>query len=125
MTPLLEVDWNAFSTGASVLRQRLLSWWAQHGRHAIPWKLLPDGRRPEPDQVLDSYVIWIAEVMLQQTQLQVDLPYWRRWLAAFPTLESLAQANGQQALMLWQGLGYHSRARRLHQGSQQLLGAND
>ena len=56
------------------LSAALLSWWESHGRGGIPWKLLPDGVRPAPDQELDAYPIWIAEVMLQQTQLAVVLP---------------------------------------------------
>ncbi len=63
----------------------------------------------------------IAEVMLQQTQLQVVLPYWQRWLAALPSLAALAAAEEHDVLMLWQGLGYYSRARRLHQASRLLL----
>ena len=60
--------------------------------------------------------------MLQQTQLQVVLPYWRRWMAAFPSVEALAAAGEHDVLLLWQGLGYYSRARRLHQGARQVLG---
>ena len=60
---------------------------------------------------------WIAEVMLQQTQLQVVLPYWERWMEAFPTLERLAEAREHDVLLLWQGLGYYSRARRLLAGA--------
>jgi A/G-specific adenine glycosylase len=59
--------------------------------------------------------------MLQQTQLQVVLPYWRRWMQALPSLEALAAAEEQQVLLLWQGLGYYARARRLQQGARQLL----
>ena len=80
-----------------------------------------DGRWPEPGQDLDVYGIWVAEVMLQQTQLQVALPYWRRWMQALPSLEALAAAEEQQVLLLWQGLGYYARARRLQQGARQLL----
>ena len=58
--------------------------------------------------------------MLQQTQLQVVLPYWQRWMQAFPTREALASATEQEVLLLWQGLGYYSRARRLQQGARQL-----
>ena len=121
-------DLSMLTAQAPLLRQQLLDWWEVHGRRHIeqkPWMFTPDGRWPDSGEQLCCLGTWVAEVMLQQTQLQVVLPYWRRWMAAFPTLESLAEANGQQALMLCQGLGYYSRARRLHQGSQQLLGAND
>jgi A/G-specific adenine glycosylase len=110
-------------TQAPQLRAALLAWWEAHGRHAIPWKLKADGSSPADGMALDPYPIWVAEVMLQQTQLVVVLPYWRRWMAAFPSLEALAAADGQQVLLLWQGLGYYSRARRLHQGARQLAGA--
>ena len=107
------------------LRQQLLAWWHDNGRHTIPWKQLVDGRLPGPGELLDPYPIWIAEVMLQQTQLQVVLPYWQRWMAALPTLEALAAAEEHDVLLLWQGLGYYSRARRLHQGARQLLQAQE
>ncbi|MEX1324494.1 MAG: 8-oxo-dGTP diphosphatase MutT [Synechococcaceae cyanobacterium] len=103
------------------LRSALLAWWERDGRHGIPWKLRPDGGRPVAGEPLDPFPIWVAEVMLQQTQLQVVLPYWRRWMAAFPGLEALAAAEEHDVLLLWQGLGYYSRARRLHQGARQLL----
>ena len=80
------------------------------------------GSRRDPSGQPDPYGIWIAEVMLQQTQLQVALPYWQRWMEAFPTVDALAAADEQQVLLLWQGLGYYSRARRLHQAAQQLQG---
>ena len=92
----------------------LLAWWDEHGRHDIPWKQATASGRPDP------YGIWVAEVMLQQTQLQVALPYWQRWMEAFSTVDALACADEQQELLLWQGLGYYSRARRLHQAAQQL-----
>ena len=100
----------------------MLRWWGSNGRHAIPWKRRSGGSPPADGQPLDPYPIWVAEVMLQQTQLQVVLPYWRRWMAAFPDLPSLAAAEEHDVLLLWQGLGYYSRARRLQQGARQLLG---
>ena len=104
------------------LRGALLDWWEVHGRHAIPWKQGSCGTVVASGEPLDPYPIWIAEVMLQQTQLQVVLPYWQRWMAAFPNLEALAAAEEHQLLLLWQGLGYYSRARRLQQGARQLAG---
>ncbi|MEB3184381.1 MAG: 8-oxo-dGTP diphosphatase MutT [Cyanobacteriota bacterium] len=87
----------------------------------MPWKLNPAGERPAAGEQLDPYPIWVAEVMLQQTQLQVMQPYWQRWMQAFPSLQQLAAADQHDMLLLWQGLGYYSRARRLHQGARQLL----
>ncbi|WP_045172844.1 8-oxo-dGTP diphosphatase MutT [Synechococcus sp. WH 8109] len=109
-------------TDAAVLSAALLAWWECHGRGGIPWKLLPGGGRPAPQQQLDPYGIWIAEVMLQQTQLAVALPYWTRWMAAFPTIEALAAASLDEVRLQWQGLGYYSRARRLHEAAQRLVG---
>ena len=101
---------------------QLLAWWEAHGRHSIPWKRRADGSCPAAGEALPPYPIWVAEVMLQQTQLLVVLPYWQRWMAAFPSLAALAAAEEHDVLLLWQGLGYYSRARRLHQGARQLLG---
>ena len=107
------------------LRSALLSWWQAHGRHDIPWKRSAQDVLPKCGEELNPYPIWVAEVMLQQTQLQVVLPYWQRWMERFPTLQSLAAAHEQEVLLLWQGLGYYSRARRLHQGAQQLAARED
>jgi A/G-specific adenine glycosylase len=107
---------------AETLRRRLLDWWPVHGRHAIPWKLRPDGSPPADGEDLDPYGVFVAEMMLQQTQLRVALPYWWRWMAAFPDLQALAAAEEHDLLLCWQGLGYYSRARRLHQGARQLRG---
>jgi len=105
------------------MRRQLLAWWEHHGRHDIPWKQGALGGRPVSGERLDPYPIWIAEVMLQQTQLAVVLPYWQRWQAAIPSLEALAAAADHDLFLLWQGLGYYSRARRLKQGALQLLAA--
>jgi A/G-specific adenine glycosylase len=105
------------------LRHCLLTWWGQNGRHTIPWKRRADGSPAARGEELDPYPIWVAEVMLQQTRLQVVLPYWQRWMAAFPSLECLAVAEEHDVLLLWQGLGYYSRARRLQQGARQLAAA--
>lgn len=110
-----------FGSAAPLLREALLGWWRQQGRHDLPWKRRADGRPPVPGEPLDPYGIWVAEVMLQQTRLEVVLPYWRRWMETLPDLVALAAADGQQVLRLWQGLGYYARARRLHQGARQLL----
>ena len=114
-----------FSPLAAELSQSLLAWWAVHGRKdpaLKPWMFTKDGRWPEPHEHLDVLECWIAEVMLQQTQLQVALPFWERWMGAFPTLERLAEAREHDVLLLWQGLGYYSRARRLLAGAKQLIG---
>ena len=107
------------------LQRKLLGWWQLHGRHDIPWKRSAHGGLPASGEELNPYPTLVAEVMLQQTQLQVVLPYWLRWMERFPTLQSLAAADEQDVLLLWQGLGYYSRARRLYQGAQQLVERED
>ena len=106
------------------LSRSLLVWWERHGRRDLaqkPWMFMPSGDWPRGQDELDPYPIWIAEVMLQQTQLQVALPYWQRWMLAFPTLEVMAEASLDQVRLQWQGLGYYSRARRLHEAAQLLV----
>ena len=83
---------------------KLLDWWHVHGRHTIPWKRRADGRPVADGEPLDPYPIWVAEVMLQQTQLQVVLPYWQRWMEAFPSRVALSAATEQEVLLLWQAL---------------------
>ena len=112
------------AASASERVTQLLAWWKAHGRKEPalkPWMFRADGTWPAAEEVLNPYGIWIAEVMLQQTQLQVVLPYWQRWMEAFPTLEALAAADEQAVLLRWQGLGYYSRARRLHATARLLL----
>ena len=117
----MDADFAAVALRVPRLRHQLLLWWERQGRHTIPWKLTADGRTPADGEPLDPYPVLVAEVMLQQTQLAVVLPYWQRWLAALPSLEALAAAEEHDVLMLWQGLGYYSRARRLQQAAQLLL----
>ena len=112
------------SAMAMELTGSLLAWWEVSGRKdptQKPWMFTKEGRWPEPEEHLSALECWVAEVMLQQTQLKVVLPYWQRWMRTFPRLEVLAAASEQQVLLLWQGLGYYSRARRLHATSRLLL----
>jgi A/G-specific adenine glycosylase len=108
----------------SDIRSSLLVWWEVNGRRSVdqkPWMVTANGNWPAPGQELSVFGVWVAEVMLQQTQLQVVLPYWHRWMGALPDLEALAAAHGQTLLQIWQGLGYYSRVRRLQQGARLLL----
>ena len=66
----------------------------------------------------DPYAVWISEVMLQQTQVKTVIPYFERFLSAFPNPESLAAANLQEVLKVWEGLGYYARARNLHRAAR-------
>ena len=104
--------------------EQLLVWWQAYGRRdpaQKPWMFTADGTWPLPEDSLSPYGIWIAEVMLQQTQLSVVLPYWQRWIKAFPTVNALAAASLEQVRLQWQGLGYYSRARRLHEAARVLV----
>jgi A/G-specific adenine glycosylase len=82
---------------------RLVAWQARHGRRDLPWQ---DTR--------DPYRIWLSEVMLQQTQVAAVLPYYTRFLAAYPDVGALARAPIDDVLALWSGLGYYRRAHHLH-----------
>jgi len=96
-----------FSSGWLV--RRLRSWFVRHQR-ALPW------RRDR-----DPYRIWVSEVMLQQTQAAAVIPYFERFLRAFPTVTTLAAADEQEVLRHWEGLGYYRRARDLHRAAQQIV----
>lgn len=65
----------------------------------------------------DPYAIWVSEVMLQQTRVDTVIPYWERWLERFPTVGALAEADIDDVLKHWEGLGYYSRARNLHRAA--------
>ncbi len=91
------------------IRRRLLRWFARH-RRDLPW------RRDR-----DPYRIWVSEVMLQQTQVVTVVPFFERFLKAFPTLLDLARADEQDVLRLWEGLGYYRRARDLHRAARAVV----
>lgn len=84
----------------------LLDWWDE-GHADLPWR-----------RTRDAYAVWIAEVMLQQTQITTVIPYYERWMARFPTVYDLAAAPLDEVLKHWEGLGYYSRARHLHAAAQ-------
>ena len=93
----------------AALARSLLDWYAVN-RRDLPWR-----------RTADPYHIWVAEVMLQQTQVATAIPYYERFLARFPTLTSLAEADSDEVLQHWQGLGYYSRARNLQAGARHVL----
>jgi A/G-specific adenine glycosylase len=88
------------------LAATLLEWYDRH-RRRLPW-------RAEPGEHADPYRVWLSEIMLQQTTVVVVADYFMRFLKRWPTLEALAQAELDQVLHAWQGLGYYARARNLH-----------
>ena len=102
-------------------QKELLLWFAKNGRHWIPWKLNEYGQVPSVGESISPYGIWVAEVMLQQTRLNVVVKYWQKWMCIFPVLEDLANADEQKVLLMWQGLGYYSRAKRVHKSSKLLI----
>jgi len=83
-------------------QKELLAWYQIHKR-TLPWR-----------STTDAYVIWLSEIILQQTRVVQGLPYFEKFIAHFPTVTDLANAEEQEVLALWQGLGYYSRARNLH-----------
>ena len=89
------------------IHNSLLEWFKENGRYWIPWKLKKDGSIPQLGESLSPYEIWIAEVMLQQTQLKVVIPYWEKWMKVFPDLTYLVEADLESVLLIWQGLGYY------------------
>lgn len=93
--------------------ETILQWYAACGRD-LPWR-----------HTRDPYRIWLSEVILQQTRIAQGLDYWLRFVDRWPTVHDLASASEDEVLRLWQGLGYYSRARNLHQAARQIdqLGA--
>lgn len=87
----------------------LLIWYHQNARD-LPWR-----------QTNEPYAIWVSEVMLQQTRVKTVLPYYRRWMEQFPTIKSLAEAEIDHVLSLWEGLGYYRRAHNLHQTARYVV----
>jgi A/G-specific adenine glycosylase len=87
--------------------RKLILWQRRHGRHDLPWQ----GTR-------DPYRIWLAEIMLQQTQVAAVIPYYERFLARFPDAGSLAAATEDDVLRLWSGLGYYARGRNLRNAAR-------
>lgn len=89
--------------------QDLLDWYTKNKRE-LPWR-----------KTDDPYKIWVSEIMLQQTRVDTVIPYYHRFLEAFPTIYDLSEANQQQVLKLWEGLGYYSRGRNLHQAAKMVV----
>ena len=89
--------------------KNLLAWYLTSGRN-LPWR-----------STRDPYAIWLSEIMLQQTQVATVIPYYHRFLGAFPTIRRLAEASQEDVFAQWEGLGYYARARHLHQAAQAMV----
>ena len=94
---------------AAAVRRSLLAWYARAGRD-LPWR-----------RSRDPYRVWVSEIMLQQTQVERVKDFFARFMARFPTVDSLAAAGEPEVLRLWEGLGYYRRARQLHAAARRLV----
>jgi A/G-specific adenine glycosylase len=92
----------------------LIAWQQAHGRHTLPWQ-----------NTRDAYLVWLSEIMLQQTQVSAVLGYYARFLERFPTLRALAEAPVEDVMAQWSGLGYYTRARNLHKCAQRVVADYD
>ena len=92
---------------------KLMNWYREYGRD-LPWR---NTRNP--------YVIWLSEIILQQTRVEQGLPYFHRFLDAFPIVTKFAAAEEEEILRLWQGLGYYSRARNMHKAAKMVVNEFD
>ncbi|MCB5161237.1 A/G-specific adenine glycosylase [Marinomonas algarum] len=89
---------------------RVLAWFDEHGRKSLPWQ---ENKTP--------YRVWISEIMLQQTQVATVIPYYHKFMASFPTVAALAEADQESVLAHWSGLGYYARARNMHKAAKKLV----
>ena len=95
------------------LTKQLLDWYQKNGRD-MPWRV-KGGAHP------DAYAVWISEIMLQQTTVATVVDYFIRWMKKFPDIKTLARADLQDVLLAWQGLGYYTRARKIHECARVLM----
>ncbi|MGV8058244.1 MAG: A/G-specific adenine glycosylase [Smithellaceae bacterium] len=96
-------------TTKKLLNRRLLAWYGRNQR-ILPWR-----------KTSDPYCVWISEIMLQQTQVDTVIPYYHRFLKAFPAVSAIARAPLQDVLKVWENLGYYSRARNLHAAARLIV----
>jgi len=96
---------------SNALLNNLADWFNRQQR-ILPWREQPA-----------TYRVWISEIMLQQTQVVTVVPYFEKFVARFPTVETLAQAPEEDVLLHWAGLGYYSRARNIHKGAKMIVSA--
>ena len=96
------------------IAKRLLVWFDEHGRKDLPWQ-----------KGITPYRVWVSEIMLQQTQVSTVIPYFERFMAVFPDVDTLAKAASDEVLHLWTGLGYYARARNLHKAAKIIAGEHN
>ena len=94
-------------------RKTFLDWYDKESRR-LPWR-----------ESKDPYRIWVSEIMLQQTRVDTVIGYYARFLSAFPTIKALAEAEEDQLLKVWEGLGYYSRVRNMQVAAQQIMADHD
>jgi A/G-specific adenine glycosylase len=97
----------------SVLTGRLLDWYAREKRN-LPWR-----------RTRDPYRIWVSEIMLQQTQVETVIPFYRRFMKAFPTIRDLANSSSADVLKIWENMGYYARARNLRAAARDVVARFD
>ena len=106
MTQIIKIT----SASAQSFHQRVLAWFHLQGRKHLPWQ-----------QNKTPYRVWISEIMLQQTQVSTVIPYYQKFMASFPTITDLANADEDKVLHHWTGLGYYARARNLHKAAKLIV----
>ena len=114
----IENNFTQSSTSHDSFAPRLLDWFEINGRHDLPWQ-------QHQTDTPNPYIVWLSEVMLQQTQVTTVLPYFARFMASFPAVQDLAAAEWDTVAEHWAGLGYYARARNLHKGAKQLVAMID
>ncbi|KAH7883172.1 DNA glycosylase [Phlebopus sp. FC_14] len=104
------------------IRNALLEWYDQiHELRGMPWRKPFDSSLGKEGRAQRAYEVWISEIMLQQTQVMTVIPYYKKWMAKYPTIGDLAASDIETVNNLWKGLGYYSRAARLLSGAQKVV----
>jgi len=102
-------------------RELVWAHYKKHGRHDLPWR--SPALKPRRDKTLDTYKVLVSEVMLQQTQVERVIPFYKKFIKQFPTAKKLAESPLPDVLRAWQGLGYNRRAKTLRAAAQALVAA--
>ncbi|KAG0224010.1 hypothetical protein BGW42_005413 [Actinomortierella wolfii] len=122
------VDYHLFATleERERVQQHVVEWYDIHHRK-LPWRrsFLKDKKidltKLTAEDGQRAYEVWVSEIMCQQTQIATVIPYYNKWMSQWPTLADLAAADIEDVNKAWTGLGYYSRAKRLHEGAQKVL----